>query len=73
LVGWREFVVKSWISVSTLASAAWFAATSVSFAGELPPIGAPAPLLRAGLSGLAVLAVTGAGYLAVRFRRRDRD
>jgi hypothetical protein len=68
--------MKSWISVSTLASAAWFAATSVSFAGDGPPtvvVGAPAPLLGAGLSGLAVLAVTGAGYLAVRFRRRDRD
>jgi hypothetical protein len=67
--------MKNWISVSTLASAAWFAATSASFAGELgpPSIGAPAPLLGAGLSGLAVLAVTGAGYLAVRFRRRDRD
>lgn len=66
--------MKSWISVSTLASAAWFAATSASFAGDLPPlVRAPAPLLGAGLSGLAVLAVTGAGYLAVRFRRRDRD
>jgi hypothetical protein len=71
--------MKNWLSVSTLASAAWFAATSVSFAGSVvlqPPtstVGAPAPLLGAGLSGLAVLAVTGAGYLAVRFRRRDRD
>jgi len=68
--------MKNWLSVSTLASAAWFAATSASFAGDLPPIstvGAPAPLLGAGLSGLAILAVTGAGYLAVRFRRRDRE
>jgi hypothetical protein len=33
---------------------------------------APAPLLGAGLPGLAVLAVAGGGYLAVRvFRRRD--
>jgi hypothetical protein len=64
--------MKSWISVSVLASAAWVAA-SASFAGiPAPPVGAPAPLLGAGLSGLAVLAVTGAGYLAVRFRRRDR-
>jgi len=53
-----------------LAAATWLAAASVSFAGVLP---APAPLLGAGLSGLAVLAVTGAGYLAVRMRRRDRD
>jgi hypothetical protein len=66
--------MKNWVSVSTVASAAWLAATSVSFAGAItPPVGAPAPLLGAGLSGLAVLAVTGAGYLAVRFRRRDRD
>jgi len=66
--------MRNWISVSTLASAAWFAATSASFAGvSTQPVGAPAPLLGAGLSGLAVLAVTGAGYLAVRFRRRDRD
>lgn len=65
--------MKTWISVSTLASAAWFAAASASFAGVAPTVGAPAPLLGAGLSGLAVLAVTGAGYLAVRFRRRDRD
>jgi len=65
--------MKNWLSVSTLASAAWFAATSASFAGDLPPVGAPAPLLGAGLSGLAILAVTGAGYLAVRFRRRDRE
>jgi hypothetical protein len=67
--------MKNWLSVSTLASVAWFAATSASFAGGVTPptVGAPAPLLGAGLSGLAVLAVTGAGYLAVRFRRRDRD
>jgi hypothetical protein len=64
--------MKSWLSVSTLASATWFAATSASVAGVIP-VGAPAPLLGAGLSGLAVLAVTGAGYLAVRMRRRDRD
>jgi hypothetical protein len=62
--------MKNWLSISTLAAAAWLAATSVSFAGVLP---APAPLLGAGLSGLAVLAVTGAGYMAVRMRRRDRD
>jgi len=66
--------MKNWLSVSTLAPIAWFAMTTVSFAGNTaPPVGAPAPLLGAGLSGLAILAVTGAGYLAVRFRRRDRD
>ena len=64
--------MKTWISVPTLTAAVWFAAASASVAGA-PAVGAPAPLLGAGLSGLAVLAVTGAGYLAVRFRRRDRD
>ena len=35
-------------------------------------IPAPAPLLGAGLPGLAILAVAGGGYFAVRaFRRRD--
>ena len=61
--------MKTWISVPVLASAAWLAGASASYAGLQP---APAPLLGAGLSGLAVLAVTGAGYLAVRMRRRDR-
>lgn len=62
--------MKKWISVSTLASVTWLAAASASLAGV---VGAPAPLLGAGVSGLAVLAVAGAGYLAVRMRRRDRD
>jgi len=65
--------MKTWISVSTLASAVWLAGSAANAAVALPPVGAPAPLLGAGLSGLAVLAVTGAGYLAVRMRRRDRD
>jgi|GraSoiStandDraft_4_1057263.scaffolds.fasta_scaffold1255104_2 hypothetical protein len=66
--------MKNWISVATLTTAASLAAASASFAGEVDiPIGAPAPLLGAGLSGLAVLAVTGAGYLAVRMRGRNRD
>ena len=63
--------MKTWISVSMLASAAWLATASASFAVQT--VGAPAPLLGAGLSGLAVLAVTGAGYLAVRLRRHGRD
>jgi len=65
--------MKTWISVSTLASAVWLAATTANAAAALPPVGAPAPLLGAGLPGLAVLAVTGAGYLAVRMRGRNRD
>jgi len=65
--------MKSWLSISTLALATW-AVASASFAGGLPPpVAAPAPLLGAGLSGLVVLGVTGAGYLAMRLRRRGRD
>jgi hypothetical protein len=44
-------------------------AASPSLAG----VPAPAPLLAAGLPGLAVLAVAGGGYLAVRTFRRNRD
>ena len=67
--------MRNWLSVSTLASAAWISTAAVSFAGDLlpPAVGAPAPLLGAGLPGLAILAVTGAGYLAVRMRRRHKD
>jgi len=67
--------MKNWVSVSTLAFAAW-AVASASLAGVStlpPPVGAPAPLLGAGISGLVVLGVTGAGYLAMRLRRRGRD
>ncbi len=46
-------------------------AASPSFAGTTAA--APAPLLAAGLPGLAVLAVTGLGYLAVRARRPGKD
>jgi hypothetical protein len=52
--------------LATLVSAL---AVGPSFAAVAP---APAPLLGAGLPGLAVLAVAGGGYLAVRaFRRRS--
>jgi hypothetical protein len=44
---------------------------SPSLAGIPGP--APAPLLGAGLPGVAVLAVAGGGYLAVRAFRRRRD
>ena len=44
---------------------------SASFAGGALP--APSPVLGAGLPGLAILAVTGVCYLAVRVRRRGRD
>ena len=43
---------------------------SASFAAVVP---GPSPVLGAGLPGLAILAVTGAGYLIARTRRRGRD
>ena len=65
--------MKSWLAMSTLALAAWAAASASFAAAAAPPVGAPAPLLGAGISGLVVLGVTGAGYLAMRLRRRGRD
>jgi|GEM_PF-1750267 hypothetical protein len=66
--------MKTLLSASTLAAVASFVAAGVSVAGTtVPTNGAPAPLLGAGLPGLAVLAVAGAGYLTLRLRRRDRD
>jgi len=56
------------LGFSTLAA---ILAASPCFAGIAE--GGPAPLLGAGLPGLAVLAATGAGYLAVRMRRRGKD
>jgi hypothetical protein len=64
--------MKNWISLSTLAFAAW-ATASASLAGVAVPVGAPSPLLGAGLPGLAILAASGAGYLAIRLRKRNRD
>jgi hypothetical protein len=54
------------LSLAALVSAV---AVSPSYAG----FAAPAPLLGAGLPGLAVLVVAGGGYLAVRTFRRRRD
>jgi hypothetical protein len=52
------------LGLATFASAV---AATPSLAGGV----APAPLLGAGLPGLAVLVVAGGGYMAVRaFRRR---
>ena len=67
--------MKTLFSASTLALVASFVATGASYAGSVvvPTNGAPAPLLGAGLPGLAVLAVAGAGSLTLRLRRRDRD
>jgi hypothetical protein len=56
------------LAISGIAALTSVIAATSSFAG--PPL-APAPLLGAGLPGLAVLVVAGGGYLAVRaFRRR---
>jgi hypothetical protein len=50
------------------------ALTAATFATpSLAGVAAPAPLLGAGLPGVAVLAVAGGGYLAVRAFRRRRD
>lgn len=46
------------------------ALASVALAGQ--PVGAPAPLLGAGIPSLAILAVTGIGYAVMRMRRKDR-
>lgn len=56
---------KSVLGLSVAAVAMGWA--SASLASTWP---APAPVLGAGLSGLAILVVTGAGYVAVRMRRR---
>jgi len=40
---------------------------------SLAGVFAPAPLLGAGLPGVAILVVAGGGYLAVRAFRRRRD
>jgi hypothetical protein len=46
------------------------AAASAAFAQSQP---GPAPMLGAGLPGLAVLAAAGGSYLALRLHRRRRD
>jgi len=48
-----------------------FALASAAFAGITVP--APAPLLGAGIPSLAILAVTGVGYVAMRMNRKNRD
>jgi hypothetical protein len=60
----RALFAMSTLAVLAVATAA--SAGSVTIPG-------PAPLIGAGLPSLGVLAVAGAGYLAVRLRRRNRD
>jgi hypothetical protein len=59
-------------AVSMGAALSW-ATASLAGITPLPVVGAPAPLLGAGLPGLAIMAVAGAGYLAIRLRRRGKD
>ena len=62
--------MRKLIAYSTLLTT--LALASEALASELP-VSAPAPLLGAGIPSLAILAVTGVGYVAMRMRRRDRD
>lgn len=53
--------------------AALTCATAALAALPINPVQGPAPLLGAGVSGLAVLAAAGGGYIAMRLRRRGKD
>jgi hypothetical protein len=64
--------MKSNLSFGLVFGTMVLAVASVAFAGGTPN-GGPAPLLGAGLPGLAILAAAGGGYIALRLRRRDRD
>jgi hypothetical protein len=59
-----EIAMIRLIPVAVFATAAWALLATPSLAGN-----APAPLLGAGPVGLAVLAVGGAGYAAMRWFR----
>jgi hypothetical protein len=62
--------MKSNITLGLVVGTALMALASAAFAGN---VAGPAPLMGAGLPGLAVLATAAGGYLAVRFGRRNRD
>lgn len=64
-------VMKNSVGITLLTLAGAFGVTTAASAGLT--VAAPAPLLGAGLPGLAILAVAGAGYVAMRARRRGRD
>jgi hypothetical protein len=61
--------MRKLLAFGTLASV--LAVASEAFAGLT--VAAPAPLLGAGIPSLAILAVTGAGYVAMRMSRKNRD
>ena len=65
--------MKNLLVLPMLVTVASFGFVSASVAGSVVAVGAPSPLLGAGLPGLAVMAVAGAGYVAMRLRRRGRD
>ena len=62
--------MKSNLTLGVAVGTAVLAFASAAFAGRLP---GPAPLMGAGLPGLAVLAAAGGGYIAMRLRRRGKD
>jgi hypothetical protein len=61
---------KSNLAFGVALGTALVAFASAAFAGRNV---APAPLMGAGLPGLAVLVAASGGYIAMRLRRRDRD
>ncbi len=60
--------MTKFVTVGVFATAAWALLATPSFAGFVP-----APVLGAGPAGLAILALGGAAYVAVRLRRRRKD
>jgi hypothetical protein len=63
--------MRKLIAFSTVAASLTVA--SQALAGQVIVVGAPAPLLGAGIPSLAILAITGAGYAVMKMRRKDRD
>ena len=62
---WETFTMKTIVSSLALTATAWALLTGSALAGGV----GPAPMMGAGLPGLAVLAVAGVGYVAVRVWR----
>jgi hypothetical protein len=57
------------VQYAAASATVWGLTASVASAGTV----APAPLLGAGLPGLALMGVAGAGYLVVRAYRKSKD
>ena len=60
--------MRNFLAISTLLTTLALASNALAAVVE-----APAPLLGAGIPSLAILAVTGAGYVAMRISRKKRD